>query len=328
MSNFNQFFRNTGAKQIVDRFFQGIDDFNNHKKLTDLTWHIKEEEYQPASYYIENGLTASFTVILEYTINYDGEIRTSEFEVPKEIDGAFIIEGAYRVATNTLGNDYDCRINIPATGRKYINFDYDRDYDITKGVLKIKRVNPELGLSERVREYSLDEIDKVSGLEREALRLTPRQVTKLQVKLDLDYKPEFITKKVIEDCIAFGDDKIRDSIIDKKIESIPSGFMNFIFKGSNGRNYWGTRRKIQNYWTKYGKLPDQINVLNYLCVRYWKGSSDAKKGGSDLQISPGINAINLQSLTGKIQIPTTVAYNKSMTDFISCGATPISICRI
>jgi hypothetical protein len=290
MSNFNQFFRNQGAKQIVDRFFQGIDDFNPKEKLTDLTWHIKEEEYKPASYYIENSQTASFTVVLEYTVNYDGEIRTSEFEVPKEIDGAFIIEGAYRIATNTLGNDYDCRINM-GTGRHYINFDYDRDYDIKKGILRIKRVNPALGLPEKVREYTLDEIDNVTGLEREALRLTERQTKKLQIKLDLDYKPEFISKKVIEDCIAFGDDKAKDSIIDKKIESIPSGFMNFIFKGSNSKNYWGTRRKIQNHWTKHGRLPDPVNYLTYLCVRYWKGSSDAKKGGSDLQISPGINAI-------------------------------------
>lgn len=307
MSNFNQYFRNTGAKLIVDRFFGSeIDAYNPKYKLTNLNWHIEEETPRPASYYIENGLTATHKVILEYTINYDDEVRFSEFEVPKEIDGAFIIEGAYRIATNTLGNDYDCRINMSGTGRYDINFDYDRIYDIRKGVLKIKRTNPELGLQERVREYTLDEIDNVTGLEREALRLTDRQIKKLEIKLDLDYKPEFITKRLIEECLAFGDDRVKDLVIDKRIESIPSGFMNYLFNGSNKRNYWGTRKKIMNYWSRYNKLQEQVNVLTMLCVRYWKGSSDASKGGSDLQISPGINAINLQSLTGKIQIPQSV----------------------
>lgn len=292
MSNFNQYFRNTGAKLIVDRFFGSeIDAYNPKYKLTNLNWHIEEETPRPASYYIENGLTATHKVILEYTINYDDEVRFSEFEVPKEIDGAFIIEGAYRIATNTLGNDYDCRINMSGTGRYDINFDYDRIYDIRKGVLKIKRTNPELGLQERVREYTLDEIDSVTGLEREALRLTDRQIKKLEIKLDLDYKPEFITKRLIEECLAFGDDRVKDLVIDKRIESIPSGFMNYLFNGSNKRNYWGTRKKIMNYWSRYNKLQEQVNVLTMLCVRYWKGSSDASKGGSDLQISPGINAI-------------------------------------
>lgn len=327
MSNFNQFFKNQGAKIIVERFFSDIDLYNEKSKLTGLDWHIEEGVEYPASYYIENGLTATHKVILEYTINYDDVVRFSEFEVPKEIDGAFIIEGAYRIATNTLGNDYDCRINMSGTGRYYINFDYDRQYDIAKGVLKIKRTNPELGLSERVREYTLDEIDEVKGLEREALRLTDRQIKKLQVKLDLPYRPEYITKQVIQDCIAFGDDRVRDLIIDKKIESVPSGFMNFLFNGANKRNFYGTRRKIQNYWTRYSKLqePDSggVKVLSMLCARYWKGSSDTSKGGSDIQISPGINAINLQSLTSKIQIPQSVAYNLSMTDLICIGATPI-----
>lgn len=328
MSNFNQYFKNQGAKIMVERFFSNVDDYNPKAKLTDLKWHIADEVSQPASYYIENGLTATHKVVLEYTINYDDVVRFSEFEVPKEIDGAFIIEGAYRIATNTLGNDYDCRINMSGTGRWYINFDYDRQFDIAKGVLKIKRTNPELGLPEKVREYALDEIDEISGLEKEALRLTDRQIKKLQIKLNLDYKPEYISKKVIQDCIAFGDDRVRDLIIDKKIESVPSGFMNFLFNGANKRNFYGTRRKIQTYWARYSKLQEPesggTKVLTMLCARYWKGSSDASKGGSDIQISPGINAINLESLTTKIQVPQSVAINQSMLDLIDVGDTPIN----
>lgn len=326
MSNFNQFFRSQGAKTIVEKFFTGIDRYNDKAKLTDLKWSISEEGIdKPASYFIENGLTATFKVNLEYTINYDdSDVRYSEFEVPREIDGCFIIEGAYRVATNTLGNDYECRINMSGSGRYYINFDYDRDYDINSGVLRIKRTNPELGLPEKVREYKLEEVDNIRGLEREVLRLTERQSKKLQIKLDLDYKPEYITSKLIQECMAFGDDRIKDMVVDKKIESVSSGFMNFLFKNNNRGNFNSTYSSIRHYWTKFSKLQDTINVLTLICAKYWKGSSDSGKGGNDPQVSPGINAMNLESLTNKIQIPPSVAYNKSFSDLICVGATPIN----
>ncbi len=177
-------------------------------------------------------------------------------------------------------------------------------------------------IGKKVAEVSKSAFDKASDkvqdfTDKSILKI---DIKKLQVKLDLPYKPEFITRKVIEDCMAFGDDRVRDLIVDKKIESVPSGFINYLFKGGNNRNFYGTRRKIQNYWTRYNKLQDQVNTLTMLCARYWKGSSDASKGGSDIQISPGINAINLQSLTNKIQIPQSVAYNQSMTDLICIGA--------
>ena len=323
MSNFNQFFKNQGAKTMVERFFTGIDEYTPNKKLTNLTWHLAEEDKRPASYFIENGLTATHKVILEYTINYDDEIRTSEFEVPREIDGVFIIEGAYRIATNNLGKDYDCRINMSGTGRQYINFDYGREYDIKTGILKIKRVNPDLGLPEKVREYKLEEIDELSGIEKEVLKLSERQRKKFQVKLDIDYSPDYISKKLIEDCIAYGDDRIRDLIIDKKIDSVPVGFMKYIFNGGNNKNFYGTKSQLRNYWSKQGKLQDQINVLTNLCARYWKGSSSKKKGeDNDVQVSPGVNAMNLESITNKIYIPETVAYNTTFSDLICVGATP------
>ena len=323
MSNFNQYFRNTGAKIIVDRFFNNVDAYNSEAKITNLSFSFVEEPPFPASYYIENGLTATHKIRLEYTINNDGELRYSEFEVPKEIDGAFIIEGAYRISTNKLGSDYDCRIKMSGTGDHIINFDFDRKYDIEKGVLKVKKINPDLGISDKPMEFKLDEIDNiVVGELKEVLRLTEKQTKKFMVKLDLDYKPEYISKRLIEDCLAFGDDRLRDLIVDKTIESVPSGFMQYIFRNNNGRNYFAARRRITSYWTKYGKLQDQITAISTLAFRYFKGSADSK--GSDLQVPPGVNPINLQSLSNKITIPGSVAYNSSYADLIDLADTPIN----
>ena len=323
MSNFNQYFKKTGAGIMVDKFFAGIDLYDKVYKMTDLKWHIDNEVPKPSTYYIENGLTATFKVIVEYKINNKPEVLTTSFEVPMEIDGVFIIEGAYRIATNTLNSDYDCRIRMSGTGAYIINFDYDRRYDIAKKVLTIKRINPDLGLQENVKSIRLDDIDNQTGPEKELLKLSERQQKKFMIKLDLDYKPEYISKRLIEDCLAFGDDRTRDLIIDKKIDSVPQGFMNFLF-GNRGKNYFPVRRTMSSYWVRFHKLQDPVNSITNLCIKHWKGSSDNSKGGSEIQVPPGINALNITALSSKIQIPKTVAFNKTFTDLIDIADTPIN----
>ena len=320
MSNFNQYLRSKGADMIVTRFFNGADLFTE-EKITNLTWNIPEPEDKPASYYIEHQLTAVTVVKLEYTIDNGKEKYYSQFEVPREIDGAFIIEGAYRIATNTLNSNWwDCRINTTGKPPYCVNFDLQRKYDIPKKVLKVKVPDPLLGYSSgTTKEIALDDIDKFEN--RELLKLTEEQTKKLEIKLDLPYTPEYITKQLIEECIAFGDDRYKDLIIDKTIESVPTGFMRFLFKQGN---YISIRQAINSYWTKKKILQEEINVLSNLCVRYFKGSSDTSKGSSDIQVSPGINAINLNSIGSKIQVGQSVAINTTMLDLIDVGDTPIN----
>lgn len=327
MSNFNEYFRTRGAKLMVEKFFTGIDNYSQ-KKLTNLTFSVHdddEDDKKSPSYYVENKESATHVVKLKYQVDYEPEIFESEFYVPREVGGTFIIEGAYRIATNTLGNDYDCRINLSAKS-PYINFDNEknRTYDPIKKVLTVKRVNPDLGLVEKVRTYSLDRLDEVSGLEKEVLRLTPKQMKKFQIKLDLDYEPEYISKRLIEDCIAFGDDRKHDFIIDKEIESVSKGFEKFLFMGSNRKNLYTNRKAITSHWIKYRTLQNPLNILTYLCRRYWKGSADSKTGGNEPQVNPGINAINLQAMRSKIQIPESVAYNSTFADLICIADTPIN----
>lgn len=320
MSNFNQYFRNTGAKIIVDRFFNKVDAYNPKVKVGKIGYSFIEEPPQPASYYIENGLTATHKIRIEYTTITDGkedpEMKYAEFEVPKEIDGAFIIEGAYRISTNRMGSDYDCRIKMSGTGDYKVNFDYDRVYDIQKQILKIKRINPELGIADKPIDIKFEDIDKYLETDKkEILKLTERQTKKLMIKLDLDYKPEYITQKLIQECLAFGDDRLKDLIIDKTLESVPNSFMQYIFRNNNGRNYFAARRRITSYFTKYGKIQDQVTAISTLAFRYFKGSSD-NKGDSSLQVPPGVNSINLEAISQKIVIPASVAFNQTFTDLV------------
>lgn len=327
MSNFNQYFRNTGVKIMVDKFFRqsNIDKYNPDNKITSLDYEIIEEPPQPASYYIENGLTATHKVRINYTINEDDELKYAEFEVPKEIDGAFIIEGAYRISTNKMNADFDCRIRMSGTGEYTVKFDYDRTYDINKKILKITRINPDLGISEKAMDIHFDDIDKTLETDKkDILKLTERQSKKLMIKLDLDYKPEYITQKLIQDCMAFGDDRLKDLIIDKTIESVPNGFMKYLFRDNNRRNYYSACRRINSYFTKYGRIQDQVTAITTLCFRYFKGAKDISTAETGIQVPPGVNSINLEAISNKIVIPDSIAYNTTFSDLIDIADTPIN----
>lgn len=316
MSSFNEYFKNRGAKIMVERFVGSADIFNPKVKIATLDYTIVEEAEQPASYYVENGLTATHKVRIEYTTTDNpDEIKYSEFEVPKEVEGVFIIEGAYRIATNSLSSDYSCRIRMSGSGDYIINFDYDRRYDINRRILKVKRNDPNLRLIDKEVKIKYEDIDGAEGETKELLKLTEYQTKKFQIKLDLDYKPEYITTRLINDCLAYGDDRIRDLIIDKEIQSVPTSFMKHMFRANNGRNYNSARRHISSYFVKYGKLADQLTIISTMAARYFKGSSDSK-GDTGLQVPPGINAANLESLGNKITVPETVAFNPSFADLL------------
>lgn len=328
MSNFNEYLKNQGARVIVSRFFSNADMYNPKHKIMNLEYEFAEESKQPASYFIENGLTASHRINLKYNLESpDGKVSDplySFFEIPREIEGAFIIEGSYRIATNKLESDFDCRINMAGSGEYYINFDMFRRYDIRKQVLRIKKYDELLGAMERVVEIPYDKIDSQIGDKKELLKLSDIQSKKFQIKLDLDYVPEYINTKLIQECMAFGDDRLKDLIIDKRINSVPTGFMAFMFRSNNGQNYISVRRAINNYFTRYGKLQDEITAITRLAYRFFKGSSEVKSGEASLQVPPGINAVNLESLSSKITLSESTAYNSTMADIIDIADTPIN----
>lgn len=270
MSNFNEFLKNRGLKIIVESYFDGADDWNDNAKITNRTYKIKDEQQFPASYYIENGLTAAHTIIISYDINNNGEFLETTFDIPKEIDGTFIIDGTYRISTNKLGNDYDCRMRFSGTSEHTIHFDYNRQYSLQKKILRVKRINPELGISEKDLDIPYELIDETleDPVRKEALKLTEKQSKKFQIKLDIDYYPEYITRQLIDDCIAFGDDRDKDLIIDKSVDTVAQGFLQFLLQDNNRKNLYSPRKKIKDYFYKNSRLQENQNSLTNLFNKY------------------------------------------------------------
>lgn len=316
MSNFNEYFRSKGLKRIVDEFLDGIDAYSD-TKITKLDYKIKDDLNHPANYYIENKLTAEFRVVVEYEQDGDGLIKESEFAVPKEIEGAFIMDGAYRISTATLGRDFECRIYDQGSGTRGITFDFSRRFDFNSYTLVVTNIDPTLGfINEKNIEIPYSQLDEISGPKREVLRLTEKQRKKFQIKLDLDYDPEFITRRLIDDCKKMGDDRVHDYIIDKTIDTVASSFMYYLFTADKRKNFYTTKSKLRSNYTRYGRI--NLSYLTSLCNAYFR------KGSSELQIPPGINPINLDSFKNKIQINPSVAYNPTMSDLIDIADTPIN----
>lgn len=327
MSNFNEYFRETGVKEFVNKFFKGVDVYNNDVKITSLDYEfIDDEDAFPVSYYIENGLTGTHKVKVNYTLSNDPvNVYSTVFEVPKEFGGVFVIEGAYRVPTNKLNQDFDCRIKISGLKDKHIKFDYNRVYHIDTKKLTIKKrdFTTPYGLGDKTIEITLDEIDNITGDDKEdLLKLTEIQRKKFEIKLDLDYKPEYISKRLIEDCIAYGDDRLKDLVIDKKIDPVSIDFMNHIFKDNNCRVLYRTKRNITSYFTKFGKIQEESNAITNVAIKFFKGGSEKKEGDTGVQVPPGVNAMNLEAIGDKITIPKTVAYNTTLSDLIDIVDTP------
>lgn len=320
MSNFNEYFRTTGLKRFIDEFLDGVDEYSE-SKITKLNYKIRDDLNYPTNYYLENKLTAEFRVKVEYEQDGDGVIKEAEFAVPMEIEGAFIMDGAYRLSTATLGRDFECRIYDQGSGTRGITFDYNRRFDFDSWSLLITNIDPTLGfINEKNLELPFSDIDdlvnSVDDPKRELLRLTEKQRKKLQIKLDLDYDPEFITQALIEKCRAMGDDRVYDYIIDKTIDTVASSFMHYVFTADRRKNFYTTKSKIRSNYIRYGRL--NLSYITSLCNRYFR------KGSSELQIPPGINPINLDSYKSKIQLNPTVAYNISMSDLIDLADTPIN----
>lgn len=316
MSNFNEYFKSVGLKRMMDEFLDGVDEYSE-VKITKLDYRIREDLNYPANYYIENNMTAEFRVIVEYEQDGDGIIKEAELAVPKEIEGAFIMDGAYRLATATLGRDFECRIYDQGSGTRGVTFDFGRRFDFDSYSLLITNIDPNLGfINEKSIEIPFSQIDSVEGPRKELLRLTEKQRKKFQIKLDLDYDPEFISQRLIEDCKAMGDDRVHDYIIDKTVDTVASSFMYYLFSADKRKNFYTTKSKIRSNYSRYGRI--NLSYLTSLCNRYFR------KGSSELQIPPGINPLNLDSYKSKIQINPTVAYNPTMSDIIDLADTPIN----
>lgn len=307
----------------MDSFLTGVDQYCSDTKITKLNYYIEDEdESHTATYYIENGLSSEFNVRVDYELNNDGEIRTDYARFPKEINNTFIVDGDYRISTSVLVKDNEVRFKTETVAGRdltFVTFDYNRKYITNTQTLIITNLDQFIeGSVIKRKDITIDEIDDILKTEegKKLLKLSKRQSLKLQIKLNLDFAPEYIDGKLLSACNGVEDDRKFDYVVDKSIRTSVQLMMDFMMKDNNRENFRKTKRAMTTYFTRYKKL--QLSYLTNLAHRF------VKKGSAEIQIPPGINPINLDGFKSKIQISEFVAYNNTLSDLIDIADTPIN----
>lgn len=302
-------YNNTIVSSVVD-FIQGIIDIlpnrdQRKRKIVITNYEVTSDESNDLFYYIKNSLTYEFNLLFEYEIIEEGkepDKGTFEISIPKLLGNAFIVEGKLRVPTTTLGSDPECRV-YDKSG--LIVFDSER---------KVYNESP-LKL-ELVEDY--ETVITVDGIEenfekyRESLRLTPRQIMKLKIKLNSEDVGEYITEDLCKRLFKLPSEKLEDSIIDKIfINPESSLIMALRSRETKKELIKQMRSKFYQYGNVYTK--DIQNAI----TKYFKRADD-----SSVEIPSNVNPLVYNALSSKLQIPKYVAYNSTFLDLIDPVNTP------
>jgi hypothetical protein len=160
---------------------------------------VSEETTKEISYFHSTNSTCHFVVDVEVS----GELL--QLYIPQQINEIFVIEGRYRVPVINKIYDYECRMN-----GQHIVFDYYRFYDHSNKTITLKSED-----SDEEQVYDVEDLDSI----KEYLKLTNYQRKKFSIKLDMEC-PEYITKELIDACIAYGPDFQKGFITDRGKRSV------------------------------------------------------------------------------------------------------------
>lgn len=257
------------------------------------------------------GLTSSITVLFNFEIlDKDGKLLeevSAELAIPKLINNIFVIEGVPRIPTQSLDNDYICRVykdNIVFNRNISVSYGYDDNGVLNYDIIAFDDLGTQYTFTQR-EDIDVSEVRKI-------LKLGETERLKLQVKLDRDYVPDYVTTDIIMNLIKLGPDMFRDSIIDKSITTTETNLIHSLYQRSTrSRIIQSMAKKFYQYGSVY--LTDIQNGID----RYFKVADE-----SSIDIPATVNPLIYDALKYKITVPKHVAYNKSMSDLIDPVNTP------
>lgn len=288
-----------------------------HRTITIHKYDVVEPESVLVGELLKNKGSEMYQVNLTIHIvdeNNILDVQEPSIEIPRMINNVFILEGKTRIATNMFNNDYRCRIYDSNDHR--IVFDYARsvEWSFPKGVEP--HYSPKyfkvLCRDLDGNPFAFDAFPENFETFKSLLGLSPELINKLKVKLDRDDIPDHITYDLVGELYALGDDRLRDSVIDRRIVTIERDFIDHLRMPDNLRR---CIVGISNKWFSTGKifLTDIQNIL-----RSYFRTAKSKY----IEIPSNVNPLVYDALKYKVVLPNYLMYNETFTDIIDPANTP------
>jgi len=260
------------------------------------------------------GLTYASTIIFHFTSYTDeGEVKEifqDSLSVPTLINNSFIINGSIRVSEVSLTSDPSIRVYEKGIRiRKGFSIDYVRENPknnnsaIIGGIVKYYEPSTNNTIA-----IPIDEVQ--DGDER--FKFTKREISKLQIKFDVDKKPEYLTKELFWVMSKHPSDKKEDNIIDKVITNSQFDLNSYLNIRNFKREILGKITKSFYKYSKFSLVPIQSR-LDY----YFNGNQF-----SSIRYAPQTNPLALDSMIGKIRFDNNTIYNETFMDLIDPINTP------
>jgi len=311
MANFNDLIVPKLA-DYLERFVSAINRYDTQGREIRLkTYRMTGTDEHDLTTLIRDSLTAFIQCefIFEVTESNGKLISTSECEmqIPRIVNGVFVINGALREPTYTMANAWDCRVykeSVVFNNKVRVDYESPTVYNVT--------LTDELG-----DVYLFNRTEFINFLNTEKnllylLNLSDYEIAKLKLKLDTDKIPSSVTPELIENLINLGEDKYKDSIVDKKINDTLSSLMLTL-------ELLETKRRLRKgFWDNFNKSNNiYLTQLQSIIYKFFRVADS-----EDIDIPQNINPLTYSSLEYKVIFPSYTTYNRSMIEIIDPVDTP------
>lgn len=288
---------------IIDKILEYTHKFSDYYKIVSHEVNIDDSDLTDLGSYISTYSTCAFNVEVIYTLN-DGDERQFSFEVPRMVNGVFIISGKYRLINKYLNDDTQC-IRI---GDKF-RFSTNLGYNLITKIFN---------------HYDWDNDDRYAvdfeGLKEQLpdfVKLNERQSWKLKVLLDLDYLPTEITEDIL--------DKLSMDIVDNNdvLNKKVVGIENILFDTLN-KIALDIAKEGQHNFKKYGTV-SPVGIQQAINKIFYNQGSELHA----INNSDNVNPYSFDSINQKIQLPVNNVdniyaqkYDESLAEIIDPIMTP------
>lgn len=292
--------------KVVSRILGFVDTFSNEYKIIDHKVSIDDSDLADPGSYVSTYSTCAFRVDVQYTLNND-DIRDFSFEIPRMINGLFIIKGKYKLINRYLTDD-----NVCIKMGDYFRFKFGFSYNFVSKVFNyFDYVNDD--------DYNLT-YEEVEQQFPELLEFNEYQSWKMKILLDLDYLPSKLTQELADKLIDIKIDA--NDAINKRILSIDS-----ILVSALHRSALDIAKLLQSNFYKYGTISG-VPFQTFIDKIFYNQGSET----NTINTSSNVNPYSFDSMNQKVVLEHTKIegvkpqeFSESLMDLIDPIVTPDNV---